>query len=127
MSPFRIDIESSFKEFWRYNIAITGYIYSKGQAVTFISHSDEIAPVGSNLKEPPAGYNTHRKIELSTVAGDSITLYIYIVPHTLPSAQLIIDAPPFECKISISQEECVIISNTYSINQWSGDNIEIII
>ena len=125
MYPYRIDIESSFKEFWRYNVVITGVITHKGKRVTFISHSDDIAPIGSKLTAPPAGCEPNRKIHLSTAYGDSITLYIYIVPHTIPSTNRVADTPPFDCTISISQEECPMFSRTYKINQWSGENIVI--
>ena len=125
MHPYTIEFECSYKELWRYNITITGGVFNHGTKEEFISYSDEVAPVGSKLSSPPKGYSPSRDICLTTASGDSLTLYIYVVPNTIPMSRVVGDAPTFECLVRISHGSDIVYHKIHNINQWSGDNIEI--
>ena len=125
MQPFKLTVECNFVEFWRYNLIISGAIYLSGEQVAFIKHVDEVAPVGSNLAETPQGYSRSPKLELEFEGGDAITLYIYVLPHTMPRTRLTNEAKPFELHTTLRRGSDVLYNRRHSIAQWVGDNIEI--
>lgn len=125
MAPYRISIECDYREFWRYNLALSGEVRADGKRVGYIAYSDDAAAVGSQLRAAPAGYNRPRRTIVEGVAGDALTLYIYIVPNTLPESRIVADSAPFEVGVSISHGDKVVYKRRLLINQWAGDNIEI--
>ena len=127
MAKYKISLNCAFKEFWRYNLYITGKVFLGGECAEFINHSDIVAQVGAALKTAPMGYARKRTITLTTQEGDALTLYIYIVAHTLPTTSSIAEAPPFKCTVSIADDNEIIFEKQYLIDQWSGNNIEVIL
>ncbi len=125
MLPFKLTIECNFAEFWRYNLIITGATYLSGERQCFIKHIDEVAPVGSNLDDMPADYSRGSHLEFEYEGGDAITLYIYVLPHTMPRSRIAYDSRPFEFHTMLSRGEDVLYNRRHSIAQWVGDNIEI--
>lgn len=125
MHPYTIEIECSYEEFWRYNLSINGALYLNGAVVQSITYRDAVAEVGSKPCRSELDNGVPRDIVLTTEGGDSLTLYIYVVPHTLPISKLTADTPTFSLRVRISHGSDVVYSHDYAINQWSGDNIEI--
>ena len=125
MQPFKLLVECNFAEFWRYNLIITGATYLQGETQNFIKYVDEVAAVGSNLAEMPQGYSRSPKLELEFEGGDAITLYIYVLPHTMPRTRLTNEAKPFELHTTLRRGGDVLYNRRHSIAQWVGDNIEI--
>ena len=127
MSPFKISFSCAYKEFWRYNFYITGKVFADGQCVDFISHSDRVAEVGV-VREPLKDV-AHRRlpVTITTQGGDSLTLYIYVVAHKLPTTNRVSEAPPFECEVSVERDGAMLHHRRYEVDQWSGNNIEIIL
>ena len=125
MAKYKIAFSCAFKEFWRYNLYITGKVFRGDECVEFIDHSDIIAEVGTPLTTTPVVYNRKRTTTINTTDGDALTLYIYIVANTLPKTNRIAEAPPFECSVRISNDEQQIFERRYKVDQWSGNNIEI--
>ncbi|MDE6861781.1 MAG: hypothetical protein K2J31_03415 [Alistipes sp.] len=123
---FSIEISSDYEELWRYNIALTGEVTDiDGQRTEYIKHASEVATVGSSLKAAPAGYDKERRISICTGAGAALTLYIYVIPHTLPRQRIVDQARPFTLHVCIDHGAQRLYDRRLSINQWSGDNIEI--
>lgn len=125
MSPFKISFSCTFNEFWRYNLYITGKVFAGEEYVEFISHSDKVAEVGYPHESFANMTNRKLPLTITTHEGDSLTLYIYIVAHTLPKTNKISEAPPFECVVSVEQDGQMLHKRRYEVDQWSGDNIEI--
>ena len=125
MHHFTIVIDSNFAELWRYNIAVLCSVKREGREVEFLKHTSEIAPVGAELREIPRGYNSNRRIELKSVEADALTLYIYIMPHTLPMTTDVAEAKPFEMDITILHGAVQVCHKRAEVNQWSGENISI--
>ena len=125
MATFSLTIECNFAEFWRYNLIITGATFVAGERTSFIKYVDEVAPVGSNLTEPPLTYSRKPKLEIETEGCDSVILYIYVLPHTMPRTRDTHEAKPFELHTTLSRGTEVLYNRRYSIAQWVGDNIEI--
>lgn len=123
---FSIEISSDYEELWRYNIALTGEVVdSEGQRTDYVKHASEAAPVGSSLEAAPEGYAKQRDIRIATAAGTALTLYIYVIPHTLPRQRVVDEARPFTLHVRIAHGAEMLYDRRLSINQWSGDNIEI--
>ena len=125
MAPYTITIECKYSEFWRYNLTVTGAVMAEGSRKEWISYSDEVAQVGANLAERPSSYKRPESIVITTDAGDALTLYIYILPHSLPIARVVSECVPFELHVTINHGDDVVYNRRLEVNQWSGDNIEI--
>ena len=125
MQPFTIVLDSDFSDLWRYNIAVMCSVQRDGAEVEFLKHNSEIAPVGAELREIPRGYNANRRIELHTQSADALTLYIYVMPHTLPMTTDVADAAPFEMLVEVLHGAEQSLRKRVEVNQWSGENLEI--
>lgn len=125
MAPFKITFSCSFEEFWRYNLYVTGKVFAGDECVEFISHSDKVAEVGAPRESLTNISRRKLPLAITTQDGDSLTLYIYIVAHTLPTTNKISEAPAFECCVSVEHDGKMLHKRRYEVDQWSGDNIEI--
>ena len=125
MQPFTIVLDSDFSDLWRYNIVVMCSVQRDGAEVEFLKHKSEIAPVGAELREIPRGYNANRRIELHTQPADALTLYIYIMPHTLPMTTDVAEAKPFEMLVEVLHGTEQAYRKRVEVNQWSGENLEI--
>jgi hypothetical protein len=125
MASFTIRISSKFEQFWRYNMIVMCDVIRADETHEIIKHESEIAPVGAELREPPIGYSANRDVVLKSSSATSATLYIYIIPHTLPATINVDDAPPFELVVDVKHGTKQIYSRRHEINQWSGENIAI--
>ena len=118
---FHIEVASRYEELWRYNIELTGQTAdSGGSRLEYISASSFVAPVGSKLEAAP-----ERDIGIDTEPAESLTLYIYVIPNTLPTERTVDLVKPFTLDVRISRGEEMLYDRHLSINQFSGDNIEI--
>lgn len=123
---FSIEISSDYAELWRYNISLTGEVAdADGRRTEYIGRASDVAPVGSSLKAAPACYDPDRRMSFTTAAGERLTLYIYVIPHTLPKQRIVDQARPFTLHVRIGRSGETLYDRRLSINQWSGDNIEI--
>lgn len=123
---YKAEIESTFAGFWRYNVAVTCGLFSEdGRQVGYAAAEDTIAPAGSNLAERPSGVAERRRITVSTADCHHLRMYIYLIPHTLPASDKVLECKPFEISIKISHGGRTILHEQRRINQWSGASIEI--
>ena len=127
MKLFTIKLESDFSELWRYNIVVMCSVLRDGAEVEFLKHSSEVAPVGAELSEVPRGYSADRTIVLRSTDATNLTLYIYVMPHTLPMTTDVAEAKPFEMVVEVLHGEEQAYRKRVEVNQWSGENLEIFI
>ena len=126
MSKFRIAISSSFKELWRYNlVAICELCSADGERLDYKAEESFIAPVGSNLKGVPMGYDDKRTILIESGEGDFVNILLYVIPHTLPSSDDIYAVKPFALVVKVERDAEIVVNQSFEINQWSGDNISL--
>ena len=125
MQPYTITLECDFSEFWRYNLIVQGQVTNQGEPCNYFDHSDVVAPVGSNLAQPPANHQLRCRTVLESKSGDGLQIYIYIIPHTLPQTNLVSESKPFEFCVQINQGDRSLYKHRYLISQWSGRNIQI--
>ena len=124
-APFNISIDSDYKELWRYNLAFIGEVAVAGKRVDVVRHLDEVASVGDNLKVAPQGYNPNRNVEIESAEGESLTLYIYVIPHTLPRENTTRDIAPLNMSLIVEHGTTQVLKRWVEINPWSGENVEI--
>lgn len=123
---YKIEIESRYNEFWRYNIAVTcGLFDADNKQIGFVPAESTVAPVGSNIEKCPNGVETHRRLTFTADDCDHLRMYIYIIPHTLPAATHIADCKPFPLSVKVSFAGKTVVQEKREINQWSGASIEI--
>ncbi len=123
---YKIEIESDFPRFWRYNIAVTcGLMDADNRQIGFVPAEDKIAPIGSNLDKCPAVVAAHRRFVFTADDCAMLRMFVYIIPHTLPTEKLITDCKPFRISIKVSYAGTVIVNEKHEVNQWSGASIEI--
>ena len=123
---YKIEIESTFAGFWRYNIAVTcGLFGDDGERCGFVSAENSVAPVGSNLDSAPAGTPSHRRLTFTADDCARLRMYIYLIPHSLPQTEKIGECKPFALTIKAEYDGEVVLRDRRSINQWSGASIEL--
>ena len=125
MALLTITIDTNFDEFWRYNLVVMASIKRDDKQIELLKQVDEIAPIGAELTTLPSNYPADRRVILKGEAGDSITLYIYVIPHTLPHNKYVRFTPPFELKVKVKLGTHNIYTHRHMINQWSGENLTI--
>lgn len=123
---FTIEITSRYEGWWRYNAALMcGCFDAADQRIGFVSAASDVADVGSNLAERPADTPADRTAVLHTMPCDHLLLYLYIIPHTLPTDNDIDANKPFEIELRISYAGRRLRTEKRAINQWSGASIEL--
>ena len=129
MSEYLVKISCDFEEFWRYNLVVMGSMLKGGEQVDLMKFRSDVAAVGDNLLAKSVGYDESRRmVELrsaNSVDADALTLYIYIIPHTLPTTDVVSEAEDFEFRVEIEHAGDRVYGHTFEVNQWSGDNIVI--
>lgn len=123
---FTIEISSRYEGWWRYNAALMcGCFDAAGQRTDFASAASTVADVGANLRERPADLPADRRVTLSAPACDHLMLYVYVIPHTLPTDNDIDATRPFDLDLKITFAGRRLRTERYTINQWSGISLEL--
>lgn len=125
LQKYTIEVSSRFEGWWRYNVEMMAGCFDKEDRRTgFSTASSDIAEVGANLREAPAGTELYRRAKMTPEACDHLLLYIYIIPHTLPEEEKIEETEPFEISVKVSCGTRVIAREQLPINQWAGASLE---
>lgn len=125
MLPYSIIIESESSDFWRYNIVVMGEALVAEQRVDFVKYRRDVAEVGANLSAAPASISEGCRVELVTKAADSLILYIYCIPHSLPITDDVDSRLNSELLVSISNADGELYRRRHIVSAWSGCNIEV--
>lgn len=126
MDGYRVEVSSSFAEFWRYNVALMcGCFDGTDTRTGFVAAEDAVADVGSGLTAPPADYPAVRKAVLDIPEAARLVLCVYVVPHTLPAGTEVSECGPFPLGLRIVHAGREILKEERLINQWSGTSIEL--
>lgn len=125
MAGYTIRIDCNDDAFWRYNYVVMCSVCRGGEEVEFLKHRSEVAPVGAELRERPEGYNPARGVELHSADADELTLYIYVIPHTLPRENATRDIAPLNMLLQVDHGTTQVLKRRVEINPWSGENLEL--
>jgi hypothetical protein len=128
LQPYEVTVESSFAEHWRYNFAITCSLCdAEGGQESFVSATDEAAPVGSALTAAPEGMPSRRRLTLRAGDCHHLRMFVYLIPNTLPASNRIADNAPFPLTIKVTYNGAVLLHEKRMINQWSGMSSELVV
>lgn len=126
MSRFKVTISSRFDELWRYNIVgVYELCSADGSRIDYTAEESFIAAVGSQLQGPPSDYNHNRTLNYTSGEGDHLNLLVYIIPHTLPTTDIVAEAKNFPLIIKVECNGEVVVNRVFDINQFSGENISL--
>ena len=121
MKRYAIEIRCSHREWWRYNVQLMcEELDSQGERVHFGTASSVIAEVGANLKVPPAEVKIPSKISYTTEPCHMARLYLYILPHSLPTEREVEAVSPFKLTIKISCNGTVLRTEQPIVNPGGG-------
>ena len=57
--------------------------------------------------------------------AEELTLYIYVIPHTLPRENTTRDIAPLNMSLIVEHGTTQVLKRWVEINPWSGENVEI--
>lgn len=121
---YHVEVSSRFAQLWRYNIyMLCGESDANGTSLHVIPVQSKVASVGDNLTVAPAGFDGPREIEATIDVEQTLEVYVYVVPHTLPTNSEPEQTKPFKMRIKITADGEEIYNTVHMINQWSGDSI----
>ena len=121
---YHVQVRSTFAQLWRYNIyMLCGESNAEGESLHVIPVQSKAASVGDNLREAPAGFDGSRELEATIDVEQTLEVYVYIVPHTLPTNSEPEQTKPFKMRIKITADGEEVYNTVHMINQWSGDSI----
>ena len=121
MKRFSIEVRCSHREWWRYNVQqMCEELDAAGERVHFGTTSSVIAEVGANLKVAPAEVKVPSKISYTTEPCHTARLYLYILPHSLPTEREVDAVSPFKLTIKISCDGTVLRTEQPVVNPWGG-------
>lgn len=121
-----IDLKCGFEQWWRYNVYISAATFLDEQSVDYRSLTDTVYPLGrgDEVRSYPEGYNTKRPIHLEIDEGDSLELFIYVIPNTMPMSDAIRQSPPFKMRIAVKGAS-ISHNEEFTVNQWGGASIHL--
>lgn len=122
----KIDIKSGYEQWWRYNVYVSAASFRNGERITYRSLTDIVYPLegGDEVRLCPANYNPQRPIHLEVEAGDSLELFAYVIPNTMPADDAIRQSPPFKMKLKV-KGAYINHSEEFSVNQWGGVSVHL--
>ena len=123
---FTIEISSRYEGWWRYTAALMcGCFDAAGNRTAFASAASTVAGAQADLRSRAARPAPDRRVTLSAPACDHLMLYVYVIPHTLPTDNDIDATRPFDLDLKITFAGRRLRAERYTINQWSGISLEL--
>ena len=123
---FQISVSSNFPDLWRYNVVVMCASYdAQGEQLSVSTQQSSVASAGEDVERDAVPAAADREVVLTTEPCDSIKAYIYLMPHTLPSATAPDDTPNFSIRIKVKGGGEPIYNKEHQVNQWSGATIEL--
>lgn len=121
-----IEIKCGFEQWWRYNVYISAASFRDEQRVEYRSLTDTVYPIGrgDEIRPCPEEYNPKRPLRLEVEEGDSLELFIYVIPNTMPSAEAIRQSPPFKMRVGV-KGSAINHNEEFHVNQWGGVSIHL--
>ncbi len=123
---YTVRIECRAEEGWRYNLAaLAGALDEAGNRIGYSAAESHVADVGSSLEAPPPNQPTAHDLKIETVPCERLTLYLYVVPHSLPRDNEIGIHHSFPLSVQILYGSEVALQQEFPVNPWGGASVEI--
>ncbi len=120
---YEIRVDTSFREWWRYNVFISAACYDDNDAQTsYVSVRDTIYEPddGTRRRTMPQDYPAGRTTRLAAPECRRMEIYIYVITNTIPSDSIIKHSPPFDITVRVTKGTENILTQTVEVNQWGG-------
>lgn len=120
----RISLECSYDQWWRYNVYVSAATFRDGDKVDYQSLTDSVYPLGngSEVRLRPEGYDSQRPLALEVEAAETLELFVYIIPNTMPVADSITQSPPFPIRLKVKGAGLA-VREELLVNQWGGVSV----
>ena len=120
-SKIHISVACDYNQWWRYNVYISAITFRDGERVDYQSLIDTVysAGNGAEVRLCPADYNPQRPLELEVEAAESMELFLYVIPNTMPISDTITQSPPFDITLRV-RGGGISESEKLQVNQWGG-------
>ena len=91
-----------------------------------IGITDTVYPLGrgDEVRPCPEDYNPKRPLHLEIEEGESLELFIYVIPNTMPFADAIRQSPPFKMRVAV-KGSVIAHNEDFFVNQWGGASIHL--
>lgn len=123
MTKYEVEFSCSDRDFWRFNLfmIVVGYDES-GERVSFEDYTERIYELeyGVEVRLPPPGYDTNRRVGIISGKCAYVEIYIYAVANTLPASEVIRDTPSFPARLTVIAGQETVIDKEYTVNPWGG-------
>lgn len=121
---YLVEVHCRDKRWWRYNVELLcGTFDEEGQRSGFVASTSRIAEVGANLKEPPAGVQVPETITLETPPCTTAKLFLYVIPHSLPTERSVEAVAPLRMTIRLLCNGVLLREEVEEINPWGGASV----
>ncbi len=120
-SKIHISVSCDYNQWWRYNVYVSAITFRDGERVDYKSLIDTVysAGNGAEVRLCPADYNPKRPLELEVEAAESMELFLYVIPNTMPVSDTITQSPPFDITLRV-RGGGVAETEKLQVNQWGG-------
>lgn len=119
-----VEISGSGADFARFNIAVTcGCFDADGHRTGFASARDTVMPVGGDAGSVHVDTAAPRVVRFVAAPCESLLMYVYIIPHTLPEDSTVANTQPFYVNIAVTRGARCIYDRRYKINGWAGASL----
>ena len=98
---------------------------AEGESLQVVPVESKVASVGDNLSEAPKAFDGPRELKATLDAEQTVEVYVYIVPHSLPTNCDVEQVQPFKMRLKVTADGEEIYNTVHRINQWAGDSIEL--
>lgn len=124
MRRYRVEIDSSDKSWWRVNVLIyAAATNAKGEQTDFASVNDKVCnPTGDPFKfnSKPERSPQKRTTRLECSTEDNLTLYLNVVPHTLPEHRKTPAKNRYVAHLNVWCDDKLILKEDLSVDGWGG-------
>ncbi len=107
---FSIELQCGHAEWWRMQVVMIARTLTSDETAGFYSAEDLPEELSS----------TGRTTRLECTTGNKLELYLYIIPHSLPSENDIYEVPTLPATLTIRRGKEPLLRETLEVNPWGG-------
>lgn len=113
LNRYRVEVCCDYAEWSRYRVEmLCAALDAEGSRVGFSTASDREQPKGGGA------------LSLETAPCHHAQLFLYVIPHTLPTETRIEATRPFEVEVRLFCDDRPLRTERHAVNQWGGLSVE---
>lgn len=116
-----ITLSCNHPEWWRFNASLQAEsLNAHDERIAVDALTQEIANVGDNLREKPSNCPVKSKLEMGLAKGETLHLYLNIIPHSLPTERSIQAEKGLNVRLVVRCGTTTLLDEKIALNAWSG-------